>query len=46
MVAFAFLAAIINQAVLLYHCFSLSVREGELLLTTQGIVVSNETIRK
>jgi putative transposase len=38
-------AEIINQAVWLYHCFSLSLREGELILAARGIVVSYETIR-
>jgi putative transposase len=35
---------IINQAVWLYHCFSLSLREVELILAARGIVVSYETI--
>ncbi len=37
---------IINQAVWLYHCFSLSLREVELILAARGIVVSYETIRE
>lgn len=42
---FRFPAEIINQAVWLYHCFSLSLREVELILAARGIVVGNETIR-
>jgi putative transposase len=41
-----FPAEIINQAVWLYHCFSLSLPEVELILAARGIVVSYETIRK
>jgi transposase-like protein len=40
---FRFPAEIINQAVWLYHCFSLSLREVELILAARGIVVSYET---
>jgi putative transposase len=29
----------------LYHCFSLSLREVELILAARGVVVSYETIR-
>lgn len=43
--AFRFAAEIINQAVWLYHCFSLSPREFELILAARGVVVSYETIR-
>jgi putative transposase len=43
---FRFLAEIINQAVWLYHCFSLSLREVERILEARGIVVSYETIRE
>jgi putative transposase len=43
---FRFPADIINQAVWLYHCFSLSLREVELILAARGIVVSYETIRE
>jgi putative transposase len=42
---FRYPAEIINQAVWLYHCFSLSLREVELILATRGIVVSYEAIR-
>jgi hypothetical protein len=43
---FRFPAEIINQAVWLYHCFSLSLRDVELILAARGIVVSYETIRE
>ena len=43
---FRFPDEIINQAVWLYHCFSLSLRELELLLTAQGVVVSYKAIRE
>jgi putative transposase len=43
---FRFPAEIINQAIWLYHCFSLSLREVELILAARGIVVSYETIRE
>jgi putative transposase len=43
---FRYPAEIINQAVWLYHCFSLSLREVELILVARGIVVSYETIRE
>ena len=43
---FRFPAEIITQAVWLYHCFSLSLREGELILAARGVVVSYETIRE
>lgn len=43
---FRFPADIIHQAVWLYHCFSLSLREVELILAARGIVVSYETIRE
>ena len=42
---FRFPAEIINQAVWLYHCFSLSLRDVELILAASGVVVSYETIR-
>jgi putative transposase len=42
---FRFPTEIINQAVWLYHCFSLSLREVELILAARGIVASDETIR-
>ena len=40
---FRYPAEIINQAVWLYHCFSLSLREVELILAARGIAVSYET---
>jgi putative transposase len=43
---FRFPDEIINLAVWLYHCFSLSLREGELILAARGVVVSYETIRE
>jgi putative transposase len=43
---FRFPAEIINQAVWLFHCFSLSLREVELILAARGFVVSYETIRE
>jgi putative transposase len=41
-----FLAAIISNAVWLYHVFSLSLRDVELLLAERGVVVSHETVRR
>ena len=43
---FRFPAEIISEAVWLYHCFSLSLREVELILAARGIEVSYETIRE
>jgi putative transposase len=43
---FRYPAEIINQAVWVYHCFSLSLRDVELILAARGIVVSHETIRE
>ncbi|MDR6775152.1 hypothetical protein [Azospirillum sp. BE72] len=43
---FRFPAEIISEAVWLYHCFSLSLREVELILAARGIEVSDETIRE
>ena len=39
-------AEIISHAVWLYHVFSLSLRDVELLLAERGIVVSYETVRR
>ena len=39
-----FPAEIISHAVWLYHVFSLSLRDVELLLAERGIVVSHETV--
>ena len=41
-----FPAAIISHAVWLYHVFSLSLRDVELLLAERGVVVSYETVRR
>ncbi|WP_201838794.1 IS6 family transposase [Microvirga zambiensis] len=43
---YRFPAEIINQAVWLYHCFSLSLRDVELVLAARGVAVSYETIRE
>jgi putative transposase len=40
-----FPAEIISHAVWLYHVFSLSLRDVELLLAERGVVVSYETVR-
>jgi putative transposase len=37
---------VIEHAVWLYHCFSLSLRDVELILAARGIVVSYESIRE
>src|SRR5258707_10973665 len=41
-----FPAEIISHAVWLYHVFSLSYRDVELLLAERGIVVSHESVRR
>ena len=43
---FRFPPAVIEHAVWLYHCFSLSLRDVELILAERGIVVSYESIRE
>jgi putative transposase len=43
---FRFPAEVIQHAVWLYHCFSLSLRDVELILAERGIVVSYESIRE
>jgi len=43
---FRFPPAVIEHAVWLYHCFSLSLRDVELILSARGIVVSYESIRE
>src|SRR6201999_3448081 len=43
---FRFPAEIIEHAVWLYHCFSLSLRDVELILAARGVVVSYESIRE
>ena len=42
---FRFSAEVIEHAVWLYHCFSLSLRDVETILAARGIVVSYESIR-
>jgi putative transposase len=42
---FRFPAEIIEQAVRLYHCFTLSLRVVELILAARGVVAGYETIR-
>jgi transposase-like protein len=41
-----FPAEIISHAVWLYHVFSLSLRDVELVLAERGIIVSYETVRR
>ena len=41
-----FPAEIISRAVWLYHVFSLSLRDVELILAERGIAISYETIRR
>jgi transposase-like protein len=41
-----FPAVIIGDAVWLYHVFSLSLRDVELLLAERGVIVSHETVRR
>src|SRR5580658_4095571 len=41
-----FPAEIINHAVWLYHVFSLSLRNVELILAERGVVVSCQTVRR
>jgi putative transposase len=43
---FRYPAEVIEYAVWLYHCFSLSLRDVELILAARGVVVSYETIRE
>ena len=43
---FRFPAEVIQHAVWLYHCFTLSLRDVELILAARGIVVSSESIRE
>ena len=42
---FRYPAEVIQHAVWLYHCFSLSLREVELILAARGVIVSDESIR-
>ncbi len=43
---FRFPAEVIEHAVWLYHCFSLSLRDVETILAARGVVVSYETVRE
>jgi putative transposase len=43
---FRYSAEVIEYAVWLYHCFSQSLRDVELMLAVRGVVVSYETIRE
>ena len=43
---FRYPAEVIQDAVWLYHCFSLSLREVEAILAARGVVVSYESIRE
>ena len=43
---FHFPPELIQHAIWLYHCFSLSLRDVELILAARGIVVSYESIRE
>jgi hypothetical protein len=43
---FRFPAEIIEHAVWLYHCFSLNLREVELVPAARGVVVSYESVRE
>src|SRR5215469_2191360 len=43
---FRFPREVIEHGVWLYHCFSLSLRDVELILAARGIVVSYESIRE
>jgi len=42
---FRYPAEVIEHAVWLYHCFSLSLRDVETILSARGVVVSYESIR-
>ncbi len=42
---FRYPAEVIGHVVWLYHCFSLSLRDVELILAARGVVVSYESIR-
>jgi putative transposase len=43
---YRFPAEVIHHAVWLYHVFSLSLRDVELILAERGIAVSHESIRR
>jgi transposase-like protein len=40
------ISEVIEHAVWLYHCYSLHLRDVELILAARGIVVSYESIRE
>lgn len=42
---FRYPAEVIEHTVWLYHCFSLNLRDVELILAARGIVVSYESVR-
>ena len=42
---FRYLSELIQHAVWPYHCFSLSLREVELILAARGVLVTYESIR-
>ena len=43
---FRYPAAVIEHAVWLHHCFRLSLRDVETVLSARGVVVSDESIRE
>jgi putative transposase len=43
---YRFPAEVIQHAVWLYHLFSLSLRDIELILAERGVVVSHESVRR
>ena len=43
---YRFPAEIISHAVWLYHCFSLSLRDVELILAERGVIVTRESVRQ
>ena len=43
---YRFPAEVISQAVWLYHCFSLSLRDVELILAERGVIVTRESVRQ
>ena len=43
---YRFPAEVIHHAIWLYHLFSLSLRDIELILAERGVVVSHESIRR
>jgi putative transposase len=43
---YRFAAEIISHAVWLYHVFSLSLRDVELILAERGVAVTHESVRR